>query len=555
MSLGEKWSCHCNVVVENVTDRCDMIWYVTLEPACWGLNSDSPTYCVTLVHRWADCLRLRSDQRPDWTLWKDSQKREGIIDGKKLPSVERPGTDTDSTSMPDSPRPEERVTAEEGAGSASWERVKLEDPMPCPTEAERQNQLWPLLLGAVPSTLHTHPPILALEPGPQHRRWGRQLGPCLWWQVPREGPGSEWKCGIPCSKLLGLSGQSEQHAKASSAFLSAESHVMSHAKCPWSLPGMENVYLLSPLSLPLLPCTQPGLEAGTEHLLTQDVIAPTLLRGLLYLAWFAATVPEEGTGMAGSGARSREGRRERVFIPEPFDGTSTAPHLWLHRFEVINDLNHWDHATKLRFLKESLRGDAREVYSGLSPKDQEDYGAVKETLLKAFGGLGATRSHLPKEIVFANSMGKGYYLKGKIGKVPVRFLVDSGAQVSVVHPSLWEEVTDGDLDTLRPFENVVKVANGAEMKILGIWDTVVSLGKLKLKAEFLVADASAEEAIIGTDVLQDHNAVLDFEHRTCTLKGKKFRLLPVGGSLEDEFDLELIEEDPSLGEGGQELSY
>ncbi|XP_053056697.1 retroviral-like aspartic protease 1 [Acinonyx jubatus] len=259
--------------------------------------------------------------------------------------------------------------------------------------------------------------------------------------------------------------------------------------------------------------------------------------------------------MAESGARSREGRREHAFIPEPFDGANVAPHLWLHRFGAINDLNHWDHVTKLRFLKESLRGDALEVYSGLSPKDQEDYGAVKETLLKAFGGPEATHSHLPKEIVFANSMGKGYYLKGKIGKVPVRFLVDSGAQVSVVHPNLWEEVTDGDLDTLRPFENVVKVANGAEMKILGIWDTVVSLGKLKLKAEFLVANASAEEAIIGTDVLQDHNAVLDFEHRTCTLKGKKFRLLPVGGSLEDEFDLELIEEEPSSGEGGQQLSY
>ncbi|XP_039095524.1 retroviral-like aspartic protease 1 isoform X2 [Hyaena hyaena] len=266
-------------------------------------------------------------------------------------------------------------------------------------------------------------------------------------------------------------------------------------------------------------------------------------------------VPEEDRGMAESGARSQESRREHAFIPEPFDGASVAPHLWLHRFEVINDLNHWDHVTKLRFLKESLRGDALEVYSGLSPKDQRDYGAVKETLLKAFGGPEAGHSHLPKEIVFANSMGKGYYLKGKIGKVPVRFLVDSGAQVSVVHPSLWEEVTDGDLDTLRPFENVVKVANGAEMKILGIWDTVVSLGKLKLKAEFLVANASAEEAIIGTDVLQDHNAVLDFEHRTCTLKGKKFRLLPVGGSLEDEFDLELIEEEPSSGDGGQQLSY
>ncbi|XP_010360191.1 retroviral-like aspartic protease 1 [Rhinopithecus roxellana] len=259
--------------------------------------------------------------------------------------------------------------------------------------------------------------------------------------------------------------------------------------------------------------------------------------------------------MAGSGARSEEGRRQHAFVPEHFDGANVVPNLWLHRFEIISDLNHWDHITKLRFLKESLRGEALDIYNGLSPQDQGDYGTVKETLLKAFGVPGAAPSHLPKEIVFANSMGKGYYLKGKIGKVPVRFLVDSGAQVSVVHPNLWEEVTDGDLDTLQPFESVVKVANGAEMKILGVWDTAVSLGKLKLKAQFLVANASAEEAIIGTDVLQDHNAVLDFEHRTCTLKGKKFRLLPVGGSLEDEFDLELIEEDPSSEEGRQELSH
>lgn len=258
--------------------------------------------------------------------------------------------------------------------------------------------------------------------------------------------------------------------------------------------------------------------------------------------------------MAESGARGQQGRRKHTFSPEPFDGANVAPRLWLHRFEVINNLNDWDHVTQLRFLKESLRGDALAVYNKLCPEDQDNYGAVKETLLKAFGEPGAAHSHLPKEIVFANSMGKGYYLKGKIGKVSVRFLVDSGAQVSVVHPSLWEEVTDGDLDTLRPFENVVKVANGAEMKILGVWDTVVSLGKLKLKAEFLVANASAEEAIIGTDVLQDHNAVLDFEHRTCTLKGKKFRLLPVGGSLEDEFDLELIEEEPSE-EGRQQPSH
>ncbi|XP_051010804.1 retroviral-like aspartic protease 1 [Acomys russatus] len=284
---------------------------------------------------------------------------------------------------------------------------------------------------------------------------------------------------------------------------------------------------------------------GNTALPRSSVIAPTLFCAVLYLACVTAKLPEVSRRMATSGARSKEGHRERAFTPEPFSGANTDASLWLHRFEVIDDLNHWDHATKLMFLKESLRGDALDVYNGLSPQAQGDYSIVKEALLRAFGGPGSAHSQKPKEIVFANSMGRGYYLKGKIGDVPVRFLVDSGAQVSVVHPSLWEEVTDGDLDTLRPFENVVKVANGATMKILGVWDTVFSLGKMKLKAEFLVANASAEEAIIGTDVLQDHSAVLDFEHRTCTLKGKKFRLLPVGGSLEDEFDLEFIEEEPS----------
>uniref|UniRef100_A0A8C8U0D9 Retroviral-like aspartic protease 1 n=1 Tax=Peromyscus maniculatus bairdii TaxID=230844 RepID=A0A8C8U0D9_PERMB len=290
-------------------------------------------------------------------------------------------------------------------------------------------------------------------------------------------------------------------------------------------------------------CAQLPATLPTEALLS-SVIAPTLLCAFLYLACVTAELPEVSGGMATGRGRSNEGR-EHAFIPEPFNGANVAPSLWLHRFEVIDDLNHWDHATKLRFLKESLRGDALDVYNGLNPQAQGDYSIVKEALLKSFGGSGTTHGQKPREILFANSMGKGYYLKGKIGHVPVRFLVDSGAQVSVVHPSLWEEVTDGDLDSLRPFENVVKVANGAEMKILGVWDTEVILGKLKLKAQFLVANASAEEAIIGTDVLQDHNAVLDFEHRTCTLKGKKFRLLPVGGSLEDEFDLELIEEEPS----------
>lgn len=36
--IGETWSCHCNIIVENVT----------LESAFWGVNSDSAIYCMSL---------------------------------------------------------------------------------------------------------------------------------------------------------------------------------------------------------------------------------------------------------------------------------------------------------------------------------------------------------------------------------------------------------------------------------------------------------------------------------------------------------------------------
>ncbi|XP_051829526.1 retroviral-like aspartic protease 1 [Antechinus flavipes] len=293
----------------------------------------------------------------------------------------------------------------------------------------------------------------------------------------------------------------------------------------------------------------PTLQAaeGLSQLLLRlaldaTVIAPVLLCGLICLVWIVHGNPVERGIMAGRSTRGRGGKTH-AFTPEPFDGHNLKVDKWLHQFDVISDLNNWDDSTQMKFLTESLKGEALDVYTKLSPEAKGNCQAVKDALIEAFhSGTEHRQPHGPKEIVFANSMGKGYYLKGKIEGIPVRFLVDSGAQVSVVHPDLWEQATDGDLDTLRPFENVVKVANGAEMKILGIWDTTVTLGKLEMEAEFLVANASTEEAIIGTDVLQDHGAILDFKHRTCTLRGKKFRLLPVGGSLEEEFDLELIEE-------------
>lgn len=93
-----------------------------------------------------------------------------------------------------------------------------------------------------------------------------------------------------------------------------------------------------------------------------SVIASILFWGFFYLACVVVVVLGERRGMVESGVRSREGRRERIFVLEFFDGVNVVLYFWLYRFEVIDNFNYWDYGIKLRFLKEVFRGDVLEVY-------------------------------------------------------------------------------------------------------------------------------------------------------------------------------------------------
>lgn len=104
-------------------------------------------------------------------------------------------------------------------------------------------------------------------------------------------------------------------------------------------------------------------------------------------------------------------------------------------------------------------------------------------------------------------------------------MVDSGAQVSMVHEQVWRNATGGKSGTLQPYHSTVKVANGQFLSVLGSWSTVMNINGLKLTGDFVVASDADQCALIATDFLVKYGAVLDLQKKTCCVLGKWITLI------------------------------
>ena len=110
-----------------------------------------------------------------------------------------------------------------------------------------------------------------------------------------------------------------------------------------------------------------------------------------------------------------------------------------------------------------------------------------------------------------------------------RFLVDTGAQVSVVPPRV---VADGT--TVQPPDAPrLEAANGTEIKLHGVISTSVRFGTVDYPWTFMVADVSMP--ILGADFLAHHRLLVDMrrqllqaEHGTTCAVGTRADIGSVG---------------------------
>eukprot|EP00731_Ephydatia_muelleri_P013877 Em0007g1187a len=104
---------------------------------------------------------------------------------------------------------------------------------------------------------------------------------------------------------------------------------------------------------------------------------------------------------------------------------------------------------------------------------------------------------------------------GTIDQSKTKFLIDSGAAVSVIH---LKRVPGSSLIKETPNLQTVG-ANGAPLDIVGQTTLVVGLGTFQVEQEFVVARSLSVDCLLGADFLTKHGAVIDFKRNAWKLDG------------------------------------
>lgn len=108
----------------------------------------------------------------------------------------------------------------------------------------------------------------------------------------------------------------------------------------------------------------------------------------------------------------------------------------------------------------------------------------------------------------------GDYLVGKVGGMHTCLLIDTGAQVSVVPKQLWVEVTGGGTDSMQ-YNGSMLVTNGDKIEVMGRWTTICQFDALAVVTDFVVADISPGEVLLGNDFLLKFGTKLDLNELYC----------------------------------------
>ena len=104
--------------------------------------------------------------------------------------------------------------------------------------------------------------------------------------------------------------------------------------------------------------------------------------------------------------------------------------------------------------------------------------------------------------------------EGFANRLPTRFLLDSGAAISVVRlRSLSEE----DQQTIIKTESSAVSANGTPLDIGGQVKLVVSIGSFTCEHIFIVIRDLTVDCLLGADFLRKHGAVIDCKNSTLSL--------------------------------------
>ena len=108
----------------------------------------------------------------------------------------------------------------------------------------------------------------------------------------------------------------------------------------------------------------------------------------------------------------------------------------------------------------------------------------------------------------AHNSKAGLYLRGKIFDVDVEFLVDTGSEVTLISPTVWQLLCSGRELELETSVQPVANADSSPLYVLGEVEVGVRFGDLTTNWNVVVAHISSP-GILGIDFLSKYNCHLN----------------------------------------------
>lgn len=120
-----------------------------------------------------------------------------------------------------------------------------------------------------------------------------------------------------------------------------------------------------------------------------------------------------------------------------------------------------------------------------------------------------------------------YRLKGYIASIPIQFVVDTGASVSLLSTDVWHRVSANKHMELKEWggSNRLVGVNGSPLHVQGIVLVHLSLSKnVVFENKFLVVEGMTVEAILGLDFLETFKCMIDSGERKISFPKEKLVL-------------------------------
>ena len=122
---------------------------------------------------------------------------------------------------------------------------------------------------------------------------------------------------------------------------------------------------------------------------------------------------------------------------------------------------------------------------------------------------------------YAVNPSNGFRLNGTINEIPVSFLLDTGATVTLLREDIWSRIS---AQRSLPFTQCTSLelvgVDGSPLTVLCSTQVSLRLHGVVVTMDAIVVRQLTTEAILGLDFMKDHDAKIDFSAKSfCLIKG------------------------------------